>query len=228
MQRIGIDFDNTLVSYDRAFHTVAVQEGLIPASIAVDKLAVRNFLRDAGKEADWTALQGLVYGNNMHLAELYDGVADVLNALKAAPQCQLFIVSHKTRFPYAGTRYDLHNSARNWIDSVFVTHTQAIAHEHIFFEETKNAKVKRIAEIACDVFIDDLPEILMHPDFPAETKKILFDPLNNYLSNQDFSHRVSHWKEILQIVETHNCASPVRKNGCQEGGSKRTHTSTRC
>ena len=40
--RIGLDFDNTIVTYDSLFHKVATEQGLVPASLPVSKLAVRD------------------------------------------------------------------------------------------------------------------------------------------------------------------------------------------
>ncbi|NDC62910.1 MAG: aminoglycoside phosphotransferase family protein, partial [Planctomycetia bacterium] len=45
-----------------------------------------------------------------------------------------------------------------------------------FFEETKEAKLARIAAIGCTQFVDDLPELLVHPQFPAGVRRVLFDP----------------------------------------------------
>ena len=62
---LGIDFDNTIVRYDELFHGVAVERGLIPASLPVRKNDVRDFLRQQDRERDWTELQGYVYGPRM-------------------------------------------------------------------------------------------------------------------------------------------------------------------
>ena len=43
--RLGLDFDNTIVSYDALFHKVALEGSLIPADVAPTKLNVRDYLR---------------------------------------------------------------------------------------------------------------------------------------------------------------------------------------
>ena len=48
----------------------------------------------------------------------------------------------------------------------------------VFFELTREAKIARAAALRCDVFVDDLPEILAMPGFPAGMRRVLFDPDN--------------------------------------------------
>ena len=81
-----------------------------------------------------------------------------------------------------------------------------LAPEHVFFELTKTEKIKRIGDKSCDVFIDDLPEILQAPEFPGAARRILFDP--------DAHHRdvtgltsVASWDEARAQLET-ACATP--------------------
>jgi hypothetical protein len=166
--RIGIDFDNTIACYDGVFHAAAVARGLIPAEIPTDKTSVRNHLRASGREPDWTELQGYVYGARMDLVSPYPGVTAFIAAARAAGHA-VVIVSHKTRTPFAGPAYDLHAAARGFLAAHGI---DVPAH----FELTLAAKLARIGALACDVFIDDLPELLAEPAFPAATRPILFDP----------------------------------------------------
>ena len=46
---LGVDFDNTIVSYDCLFHRVAAERGLIPASLVATKGAVRDYLRRSSR-----------------------------------------------------------------------------------------------------------------------------------------------------------------------------------
>ena len=73
--RVGFDFDNTIVCYDDSFHAAAVERGLIPADVPADKKSVRDYCVAAGREDDWTELQGHVYGTWMDRVALYPGVA---------------------------------------------------------------------------------------------------------------------------------------------------------
>lgn len=190
---IGLDFDNTIVSYDSLFHKVAREQGHIPESVAANKNAVRDYLRSAGKEPVWTEMQGYVYGARMNEAEAYDGAIDVLKALKGEGH-RLFIISHKTKTPYAGPAYDLHAAARGWID----THLPGIIPQaDAYFHETKDEKVARIGERQCDIFLDDLPEILSHQQFPAQVKRVLFSTTKP--ERNDWLH-APHWRDFAELV----------------------------
>jgi len=182
---IGLDFDNTIVSYDMLFHKVATEQNVIPPSTPINKIAVRNHLRNIGKEDIWTEMQGYVYGVRMQEAEPYTGVLDFIVRAKKNGH-RLCIISHKTKFPFLGPKYDLHLSAIKWIETHLLSgEGEALfLKSDYFFEITKDEKVKQIKDCGCDLYIDDLPEILMNDSFPQNTVKYLFDPEKNYSSNE--------------------------------------------
>ena len=64
---IGLDFDNTIVSYDKAFYLVALSKNLIPKSLK-KKVNVKEYLQGKDKENEWIKLKGEVYGKYMHKA----------------------------------------------------------------------------------------------------------------------------------------------------------------
>ena len=174
--RIGLDFDNTIVNYDKIFYDVAIEWDIVPKDIPTNKLAVRNFLREQGKEERWTEMQGYVYGARMDDAQLYPGVIDFIKEVKKNGHA-IAIVSHKTRHPFLGPKYDLHDAARQWIEKNLRSDGVLLLEEgSVFFELTKETKLKRIGDLCCDVFVDDLPEIIASSYFPANTSAILFDP----------------------------------------------------
>ena len=198
--RIGFDFDNTIVSYDELFYRVAIEKQLIPADLPKSKLAVRDFLRKADNEDTWTEMQGYVYGTRMGDALAYPGAIEFMR-LARNRGIAMVIVSHKTNYPFRGPKYDLHQAARGWVESFLVDGIEnLIEPDQIFFEVTKKDKLARIAQCECDFFIDDLPEILLMPEFPQKTERILFDPENNH-GVEGMGARLESWKEIRNYFE---------------------------
>jgi hypothetical protein len=178
--RVGLDFDNTIVRYDTLFHKVAVEGGWVPSEIPVSKLAVRDYLRRIGKEDVWIEMQGYVYGPRMGDADISPGAEEFL---RWARQCghSVCIVSHKTRHPFAGPRYDLHEAARAWVEARLADADGPLVEPSaVYFELTKDEKLARIGAAGCKIFVDDLPEILLAPGFPSGTEPMLFDPEGRY------------------------------------------------
>lgn len=198
--RIGLDFDNTIVCYDRAFHRAAVDRGLIPEDVTPTKDGVRNWLRAAGREDDWTALQGYIYGARMDLAAAFPGVRDFMRKAAEAG-CAIDIVSHKTRHPYRGEPYDLHRAALGWLEAqgFFDDAALGLDRAHVHLELTKDAKLARIGALDCDVFVDDLPELLGEAGFPADTRRVLFDP-NDAAPDSPSYARARSWDEIAGLL----------------------------
>lgn len=197
---VGVDFDNTIVCYDAIFHRVAVERGLIPASVPATKTAVRDHLRRVGQEPAWTEMQGYVYGPRLVDADMYPGVKDFFRACRQLG-VTVKIISHKTRHPYAGEAHDLHVAARGWLEhhGFFAQEGIALPTAEVFLEVTKEAKLARIKAENCTVFIDDLPEILGDRRFPAETRRVLFDALDSHPDDPALV-RVRDWSEINKLL----------------------------
>jgi hypothetical protein len=88
---------------------------------------------------------------------------------------KVVIVSHKTRFGhFDAARIDLHEAALGWLDRHGFFTRDGLQREDVYFEETRNSKLARIAQIGCDVFVDDLPEIFHDPGFPTRSGKLWF------------------------------------------------------
>lgn len=205
--RIGLDFDNTIVSYDWLFHKVAFEQGHIPASLAKNKLAVRNYLREHDQEPVWMQMQGYVYGARMQEAKIFEDAAMVIADLKKAGH-ELFIISHRAQTPHVGPNYDLHAAALAWI----ATHlrdkntVELIAPDNVYFHETKDEKIARIGERCCDIFLDDLPEILLHKNFPAQVKRVLFSP---EVEDSEDWEKARSWSDFADIIRRGFTAQPV-------------------
>ncbi len=191
---IGVDLDNTLVCYDQLFHKVALERELVPPDLPAVKDEVRDYLREQGREAVWTELQGYVYGPRMCDAQPFPGVHDFFLRCKAEG-VPVAIISHRTRSPFRGPAYDLHESAQEWLEK----HGLCGPSSKVFFELTKQDKLDRIAVEGCTHFIDDLPEFLSEPGFPPLVQRILFDPSRTHMKGWLF--RSCHsWDEIERLL----------------------------
>jgi hypothetical protein len=198
--RIGLDFDNTIVCYDELFPRIAREQDLVPADTPPSKGHIRDYLRSIDREDDWTLLQGYVYGARMDEADAFPGVIDFLRYCREQ-QWTVFIISHKTRSPYMGPAYDLHQAARHWleINGIFDPDGAGLAREQVFFELTKEDKIERIRSQQCDYFVDDLPEFLSIESFPTTTRRILFDPANRHPDETRFARSTS-WVQTQSML----------------------------
>jgi hypothetical protein len=198
---IGLDFDNTIVCYNEAIALLAEELFELPAEVPRTKLGLRNYLRGAGREPEWTAFQGELYGPGMRYAEPFDGAIATMQQLLAEGH-ELVIISHRSRRPYAGEPHDLHAAARNWVaERLKSTGLFAEANGRMNFLETRQEKVARIAELACQAFLDDLPEVLGDSAFPVSTAGILFDPSGGS-ATPECHHRISAWPELGEMLAT--------------------------
>jgi hypothetical protein len=194
---LGVDFDNTIVCYDEVFHRLALAEELIPASVPCHKTSVRDFLRAAGREDRWTAMQAVVYGERMREARPFPGVLDFFRAC-AESALRVSIISHRTRQPIVGAPCDLHAAAFRWLEANGIVNL--VSRDAIHFLETRAGKVARIREAGCTHFIDDLPEFLAEPLLPPALRRILFDPARAVGPKPGLT-AVSSWAEMRAIFE---------------------------
>ena len=193
MTLLGLDFDNTLVHYDKLFHQIALEKGLINQSMVADKVSIRDYLRSQGKEEQFTLLQGEIYGLRILEAEPAKGM---LESLKELHRCgiSMVLISHKTKTPYKGQKYDLHKAARNWLEKYNLTSKKGLgwSEKNIFFEQTKKKKIERIISLGCTHYIDDLEEIL--DLLPESIKKIHYNPKGGSKANEVVELR--NWEDL--------------------------------
>lgn len=201
--RIGLDFDNTIVCYNQAIAFLANDLFELPPDVPRTKLGVRNFLRAAGREPEWTAFQGELYGPGMQHAQPFEGAIATMQQLVSAGN-ELTIISHRSLRPYAGEPHDLHQAARNWV----ADHLKSVGlfggksnHSDVHFLETLDQKVTMIGELSCKVFIDDLPEVLSAPGFPLDTYPILFYPSRKApFPELENNSVITAWCQLSQLI----------------------------
>ena len=201
--KLGIDFDNTIVNYHEVIERLASKLSGIPQHIPKTKIRIRDYLRGCGREEEWTELQGQIYGPGMIYAKPYRGAIQAMKEV-ADKGYSLIIVSHRTRYPYRGTRHDLHKAAYEWVKRELWS--EGLFQEKdgcscVHFLETRAEKIQKIGLLECDYFIDDLPEVLEDEGFPNNTRRILFHPKNESAGSPSKEFVLMRdWTELKQVV----------------------------
>ena len=175
---IGVDFDNTIVCYDGAFHQEALTLGLIEPRTPVLKASVKDHIQELHGDVAWQRLQAVVYGRTMHKSQLFEGVSEFFS-LCAQRRVHVCIVSHKTAFAnHDETQTNLRRSALDWMSAngFFDVTGMGLSREDVYFEATRASKVRRISQLNCTHFIDDLEAVLTHEHFNPDVARILFAP----------------------------------------------------
>ncbi len=199
--RIGIDFDNTIVTYDDVFCAMAKQCGLIDPAFVGSKQAVRDAIRLLPDgELAWQRLQGQVYGKGIARARLIDGFEAFLRRCRAEG-CSVMIVSHKTEFGhYDPDRINLRQAARDWLAAQRLLDSEhGVAASSVFFESTRAEKLARIGALSCTHFIDDLEEVLSDPGFPPSVRRILLSDREQAQADTPFVV-CARWRDIEEQV----------------------------
>lgn len=199
---IGLDFDNTIVCYDQAIIKLSQSIPDLPPSLSRTKLGLRDHLRATGREAEWTAFQGTLYGPGMEHAEPFEGALETMLQMVADGH-RLVIISHRSRYPYAGTPHDLHAAARAWVaqrlQSLGLFLSKLDHASAVNFLETREEKIAMIGKLACDVFLDDLTEVLNDEHFPCRTMPVLFDPAREHIAKAN-THPLNDWHQLPRIL----------------------------
>lgn len=204
---IGIDLDNTLIDYRNAFWFTALETGTLLESEREDitengnpipsKNEIKKYLLShENGNYKWEYLQGQVYGNNIHHAQIFPGVANFLLHCRRRGE-KVFLISHKTEYGhYDKNKTSLREAALNFLETNYLfSDAFDMTRDDIFFFDTRQKKVNKIAELNCDYFIDDLSEVFEEPDFPTGTKKILF----NIGSEQSADSSFNSWFKINEF-----------------------------
>jgi len=200
-KRIGIDFDNTLIDYDEVFRTLARERGLVGPEFRGGKEALRRAVRaQPDGEAAWQRLQGSVYGTGIFGAVLFEGADDFLRRARADGH-DILVVSHKTEYGHFDpTRVNLRDAALAWMrdKGFFRDDGFGLPVENVRFAATRSEKIDQIARLAFTHFIDDLPEVLDDPEFPAGVSKILFT--NGAREDGMRPGAFAQWRDIADAV----------------------------
>lgn len=201
--KIGIDFDNTIICYDKVFCELAKTWKLVPESFHGTKRELRDVVRKLPNgDSHWQRMQGQVYGALIGKAAIFPGVRDFVATCNQIKGVELFIVSHKTEFGhYDEKRICLRTAAKEWLDQqgFFRLEPPHIKQDNVFFAATREEKIERIKTLRCTHFIDDLIEVLDAPTFPKEVQRFLFQPTDSPLPQGSLAS-FNHWSQIKEAI----------------------------
>ena len=201
--RVGVDFDNTIVSYDELMHSTAVAWGLVDADEPRHKRNIRDRLRQLPNGEDhWRRLQTFAYGEGMARATPMPGVMDFFAYCRrlALP---IWIVSHKTEFNNFGPpSVNLRRAALNWLEAqgFFDEPVTGLTDQNVFFEATREEKVAKIDSLGLSLFVDDLEETFREPGFPTGVTKIHYLP-HGGVSTVPEAIAAPSWSFVREYVE---------------------------
>ena len=161
IKKIGIDLDNTIISYDDAFQLAANKFGLLDNNNCLSKESLRNQIRNQKNgEKKWQKLQGYVYGEGINEAVLFPGVYRFLWRCKER-KIDVEIVSHKTEFGHFDSKkISLRDSATNFLINHGLLDNKNPLIKKVTYKNSKKEKIDYIKQNNYECFIDDLEEII--------------------------------------------------------------------
>ena len=163
-RRIGLDLDNTVIDYAPAYRAVAREMGLPPE--LVDRESIRESLRKSEEDdEEWQRFQAHLYTDGIAYAKPAPGLLEFLRLCDSIG-VNVVIISHKTETtPERFGSRDLRVPAAEWLDTQGIV-PKYIQPDDVFFCADRAEKVRAIVAARCDVFVDDLIEVLEDADMP--------------------------------------------------------------
>ena len=223
---IGIDLDNTIIDYRNAFWVTALKTGILNENnleavseggkSVPNKNEIKNYLLSCDNgDYQWELLQGQVYGQYIDHAQIFPGAINFLIHCHRRGE-KVYILSHKTEYGHHDkSKTPLRAAALNFLEQNSILQGDfGITSEDIFFFDTCEEKVSKIAELNCSYFIDDLQVVFEEPGFPDNTIKILFDLQSKNLSG----NCLNSWYKINELL--FNDIKPTDVSAYVESGLK--------
>jgi len=208
--KIGIDLDNTLIDYSQSFLSAGRRLGVLPLDFEGGKIKIRAYLRGEAEaylgEQRWQQLQFAVYASEILSAPVFEGALDFMQqALKKGHS--LSIISHKTVYAaqdHAKT-INLQKQAMKWIEAQLnpACDDYFQLNRNVFFLETRQAKIEQVRACGCDLFIDDLIEVLQDKAFPKRIQKVWFCPDGRAECSEAQALelcQVTSWKALCRLL----------------------------
>jgi len=135
-----------------------------------------------------------MYTDGLNHASVNVGAWKLFEKLRSQ-NAELFIVSHKTPVS-AINKVDLIQPARSWIKANFSKMPELVTN-HIFFEQSRISKVKRIASLGLTHYVDDLLEVLQEKNYPQNIKSFWL----SIVANDSLSENITVVKTLDSIID---------------------------
>lgn len=196
---LGVDLDNTLLSYDELMARLALERGWLVDPSPAGKTAIRDRLRlEADGERRWMELQALAYGRHISEALPAPGAKEFLRTCRDRG-VPVYVVSHKTRFAAADPGgLDLRDAAlRLMHEHGLFDKGSGVTPGGVYFEGTRAEKIERIRQLGCSHFVDDLEETFLDMTFPTEVERLLYAP-DGRAPRDPRVRAFSSWSEIIE------------------------------
>ena len=194
MIKLGIDLDNTIISYDDLIHNLAKKKfsKIKLSKNTKSKKIIKNKIIKFYNNDQWTKLQGIIYGEKILEAKLFSNFKEAIQKLKN--EFEIFIISHKTNKAAIGKDINLRSAAKKFLkkNDISFCKNELINKNKILFASTQKEKIKLIKNKGIDIFIDDLDIVLQA--LPNQIKKMHFSKKKYKFEN------FYDWKKITQIL----------------------------
>ena len=198
---VGLDLDNTIICYDNLFLKLLREQAWCKEQ-PDGKQELKNVvvaLEDGQQK--WEFLQWQAYGPRCSEASLSPGFIDFM-AQGQQKNIKFCVISHKTVFAKQDLQkiHPLREIAMQTLEKwgLFCVPGLPLTKNDIHFADHRDEKLTMINKMACDVFVDDLYEVLDHPKFPLSTKPIWFSSQGN-INTKLIPY--PNWKSVWRCLE---------------------------
>lgn len=190
MSHFGFDLDNTLIDYSDSCRQYSQQHGLSEVSSVHELRRLLN--SDIESSTAWTSAQSWIYGVGLQYAFISHFAINLLEKL-LHKDWQLSIHSHKTKFgPAAHGSVPFRELMIDWLNSSELQNFFRID-SNIFFYDDLDSKVWGIANSDLESYIDDLPKVFKHRNYPRQIRSYLYRSFDREL---DWTINISNLKDI--------------------------------
>lgn len=190
VRHFGFDLDNTLIDYSFSCREYAEQSGL-PKVTTIGEL--RELLKAGRDESEtWTSAQSWIYGEGLQYAFISESSINFLKTL-VEKGWTASIHSHKTEFgPSAYGRVPFRALMQDWLELSPLKHFFDL-NSNVYFYADLDSKILGITVSKLDCYVDDLPRIFRHPEYPRSTRSYLYRSRDEEL---DWVHSIHSFEEI--------------------------------